>query len=96
MITFLTIHFVINIIVCIGIYNEGEIIPQNENTRYKILHYLTMLLFGYFIILSVFLVYINQPLWIRTKWYRRQRKIRKAAINREKREKPTDIGIMIF
>ena len=90
---FLTIHFAINIIICICIYNEGEIIPR---TRYKILHYLIMLLLGYPIILSIFLIYINEPLWIRAKWYRRQRKIRKAAINKEKREKPADINIGIF
>lgn len=92
----LIIFFTLNIVMTVAIYNEGSIVPEMLATRTKALYYIGILLVGCLMILALIFTIASQPLIVRAKWIRRQRKIRKAILNRAQRDQPRDIGIGIF
>jgi len=94
--TLLIIYFILNIILIIGVNNEGHIIPKESSKKDKIIFNVLLFLFGVISAFFIIISGISEPFLIRYKWYKRQRKIKKAKFKKTLRERESEPLIRIY
>lgn len=94
--TLLIIYFILNIMITIGVNNEGHIIPKDANKAEKWFFNILLLLFGLISTIIVLIVAESLPLYIKYKWYKRLRKIKKAKLKKILRERENEPLIRIY
>ena len=76
--------------------NEGDIIPKEMYWKGRLVYAIFIILFGCLIVGHLILWVATKPYITKYKWYRRQKKIRKAILEKESRDRPRDMGVGIF
>ena len=90
------IYFALNCTMLIAIINEGEVIPKTMTWQGRCINYLFVLTFGVASFLCLLFAFLSKPYWIRLKWYKRQKKIRKAILKERDRNNPKDSIVSVF
>lgn len=96
MITITFIYCIINIIMFIAAMNEGDIIPKEMYWRGRLVYAIFIILFGCLILGCLILWVATKPFITKYKRYKRRKKIRKAIMEKELRDRPRDVGVGIF